>query len=216
MITEQILYNTAKSYNREILGLLVNNFNSSHLNLPITERTLKCVAKNTRHSRALMGYLFDLQVHNLLFLENTFISITEIPRAGSVLWFILKRWPETPVSNRLFEAVCCHPDALGLLLGRQRDCSTIIAMLYNVITNPERTGRVLKLIYKQNSDLFFSDTRDSRQHGKRRLFDEHSTSQTKKWSLNLGRGNQSFVDGDNASRRGEEGLILLCEAILKN
>ncbi|GLB11572.1 hypothetical protein AtubIFM57258_008442 [Aspergillus tubingensis] len=148
VVTEQILCTAAKKQGREMLELLVNNSSSSDLH--ITEKTLRFVAANSSHGRALIEYLFELRGHSLPVSEDVLVSVADagIYRTDEVLTFLLEKWPDIPVTDRLFEASCTHHNAMSLLLDRRRDCLPIEAIIRNIAKAKGWTGgeRVLEML----------------------------------------------------------------------
>ncbi|RAH48293.1 uncharacterized protein BO95DRAFT_480367 [Aspergillus brunneoviolaceus CBS 621.78] len=146
VVTEQVLCNAATFHNLEMLELLVSN--ASRSNPPITSRILGCVAHNLYHTQALMNYLFDLRGHRLPVSEDFLVSLADESAINSdyVLTFILERWPKIPVTDRLFEAACCIPNALGLLLDRRHDCLPIERMIQRITEDHTQSGRALEVL----------------------------------------------------------------------
>ncbi|PYI34344.1 hypothetical protein BP00DRAFT_390371 [Aspergillus indologenus CBS 114.80] len=152
VVTEQAFCNAAERHNREMLELLVHNISGSKLDLPITGRTLRCVAENHGHGRDLMVYLFDLQGHSLPVSEDTLVSIANVGSATAdyVLTFILERWSKTPVTDRLLEAACCLPNTIGLLLDRRSDRLPVERMVHKIVKDRAHDGRGLKELLDRN------------------------------------------------------------------
>ncbi|RAH85853.1 hypothetical protein BO86DRAFT_354734 [Aspergillus japonicus CBS 114.51] len=148
VVTEQAFCNAAERHNREMLELLVHNISGSKLDLPITGRTLRCVAENYFHGKDLMVYLFDLQGHSLPVSEDTLVSIADVDSftADYVLTFILERWSKTPVTDRLLEAACCLPNTIGLLLDRRSDRLPVERMVHKIAKDRKHDGRGLKVL----------------------------------------------------------------------
>ncbi|RAH65650.1 uncharacterized protein BO66DRAFT_423324 [Aspergillus aculeatinus CBS 121060] len=146
VVTEQVLCNAAKFNGREMLELLVSNASGS--SPPITSRIFGCVAHNLFHTEALLNYLFDLCGHRLPVSEDLLVSLADESAINSdhVLTFILERWPEIPVTDRLFEAACCIPDALGLLLDRRHDCLPIETMIQKITEDQRHDGLALEVL----------------------------------------------------------------------
>ncbi|RAK79543.1 uncharacterized protein BO72DRAFT_425227 [Aspergillus fijiensis CBS 313.89] len=146
VITEQVLCNAAGYNNREMLELLVSNASGS--SPPITSRIFGYVARNVSHAQALMNYLFDLRGHRLPVSEDLLVLLADEIAINSdyVLTFILERWPEIPVTDRLFEAVCCFPDALGLLLDRRHDYLPIERMIQKITKDQRHCGLALEVL----------------------------------------------------------------------
>ncbi|PYI24076.1 hypothetical protein BO99DRAFT_478635 [Aspergillus violaceofuscus CBS 115571] len=148
VVTEQAFCNAAERHNREMLELLVHNISGSKLDLPITERTLRCVAENDFHGKDLMVYLFDLQGHSLPVSEDTLVSIADVDSATAdyVLTFILERWSETPVTDRLLEAAFCLPNAMRLLLDRRSDRLPIEKLIQKIAKDRVQDVMGLKVL----------------------------------------------------------------------
>ncbi|PWY91628.1 hypothetical protein BO94DRAFT_574028 [Aspergillus sclerotioniger CBS 115572] len=147
MVSEQTLSNAAKCQDREMLELLVNNAGGSEL--PITGKTLRSVADNYVHGKALIEYLFDLRGHSLPVSEDVLVSVADVDKTSTVdcmLAFILERWPEIPASDQLLEAACRHPSAMGLLLDRRCDCLPIQTMIHKIATDRYNGGKVLEML----------------------------------------------------------------------
>ncbi|PYH73951.1 uncharacterized protein BO88DRAFT_484802 [Aspergillus vadensis CBS 113365] len=136
VVTEQILCTAAEKHDREMLELLVNNADGS--NLPITGETLRSVAGNNYDGRALIEYLFELRGHSLPVSEDVLVSVADADNyeADDVLTFLLERFPDIPVTDRLFEASCIHHNAMSLLLDRRRDYLPIEAMIRKIAKAP--------------------------------------------------------------------------------
>ncbi|OJZ87121.1 hypothetical protein ASPFODRAFT_44747 [Aspergillus luchuensis CBS 106.47] len=144
VVTEQILCDAARYHDQEMLELLVNNTGGS--GLPITEETLRSVADNHWRGRSLIRYLYDLLGHTLPVSEDALLSVADIgsPTADYVLAFILERWPDIPVTDRLLEAACTLPNSMSLLLDRRCDFLPIKRMIQKIATDGDRgSGRVL-------------------------------------------------------------------------
>lgn len=148
VVTEQILCTAARYHGREMLELLVNNASGS--DLPITEKTLRSVADNYRYGRALIEYLFELRGHSLPVSEDVLVSVADADsyKADEVLTFLLERWPDILVTDRLLEASCIHHNAMSLLLDRRRDCLPIEAIIHKIAKSKKWTTgeKVLEML----------------------------------------------------------------------
>lgn len=141
VVTERILCNAAQYHGRQMLELLVNNASGS--DLPITEKILRSVAENDDHGRALIEYLFELRGHSLPVSEDAlvFVADARCHKTDEVLMFLLERWPDIPVTDRLFEASCIHHNAMSLLLDQRGDYLPIKAMIRKIAKAPVWTRR---------------------------------------------------------------------------
>ncbi|KAH8430500.1 uncharacterized protein LDX57_008162 [Aspergillus melleus] len=151
VVTEQILCDAAQNHGREMLELLVNNADGS--DLPITGQILRSAAKNHNYGVAVVEYLFDLRGHSLPVSEDVLVSVADVnssfvgsPKVDDVLTFLLERWPEMSVTDRLLEAACPLPNAMGLLLDRRRDCLPIQRMIHKIATDQQHKGSVLVML----------------------------------------------------------------------
>lgn len=148
VVTDWILCTAAGDQDRDFLELLVNNADGS--DLPITGQTLRSVARNLRHGRALIKYLFELRGHSLPVTEDTLVSVANVNdnEAGEVLTFLLERWPDILVTDRLLEATCIYHNAMSLLLDRRRDYIPIEAMIRKIAKAEVSTagGKVLEML----------------------------------------------------------------------
>ncbi|OJI81520.1 hypothetical protein ASPTUDRAFT_58772 [Aspergillus tubingensis CBS 134.48] len=147
VVTEPILCTAAENHDREILELLVNNASGSDLS--ITGQTLRLVARNPNHGRALIEYLFELRGYSLPVSEDTLVSVANVDHsvADDVLTFLLERWPHIPVTDRLFEASSNHPNALSKLLDRRCDRLPIKTMIRRLLSNHHEQGeKVLEML----------------------------------------------------------------------
>lgn len=146
LVTQQTICNAAEHQNRDMMEFLVNNADGS--DLPITENTLHSVTRNGYHGPAVMECLFDLRGHDLPISENVLVAAASgcIDTADDVLKFLLERWPEIPVSDRLLEAAC-HLDlkSMELLLDRRCDDLPIEKMITMIGTSYSR-GFVLGML----------------------------------------------------------------------
>ncbi|KAL3260405.1 hypothetical protein ABHI18_004610 [Aspergillus niger] len=146
VVTEQIFCTAARHHGQEMLELLVNN--AGDFDLPITEETLHSIAKNYRHGRALMEFLFNLRGHSLPVSEELLVSVADGDpgTAKDLCTYILERWPDIPVTDRLLEAACIHTDAMSLLLDRRSDGLPIERMIHRIAQSRFYGAMVLSML----------------------------------------------------------------------
>ncbi|KAI2824605.1 hypothetical protein CBS115989_562 [Aspergillus niger] len=146
VVTEQILCTAAANHSREMLELLVNNAGDS--DIPITGKTLRSVADNFVHGQTLIEYLFELRGDSLPISDDVLVSIADGEHSQSeyVLTFILERWPDFPVTDRLLEAACTLPSTMSLLLDRRCDSLPIEKMIHKITNDRMHGAMVLKML----------------------------------------------------------------------